>query len=241
VPDNKQSESSWEEKFSKICSGIQSIAMTMAVIIGGVWTWHTFRALGEANRARAGIENIELQNANMKQKEGVINPRIEALQLRSPGDKSRYIAITVTLANVGTKNVRMCFEEPIEDKDQNRLISNCEENQHGKARPSTVPPINVTPVYFNPSSGEVDFGKPTFGEVIRPDVPLTKLRGFYIRAGQTESYSSVVRVKRAGLYRVSFSVRLPREETMLHFQKEETTVPRSLRPVWGASRFFVVK
>ena len=47
------------EKFNNIASGIQSLLLALAVIIGGVWTLYTFSSLKQVEKAKAELHEMD--------------------------------------------------------------------------------------------------------------------------------------------------------------------------------------
>jgi hypothetical protein len=216
-------------RFKDRWSGIQSIVSILVIFVGACWAVTTFWGFGQAEK---------LKNDNTVQ--GVVNLTIEASQVMPPDawqDEARYIKIELAVKNVGTKNVLMCYEDPVEGK-----TSNCEAPPAGQIhKPCTaqrpcIAPINVARAHYDPSRSEnenkIKFDLPIRATWARNDDPSTPESALYVRAGQTISRIAVVAVPHPGLYRVSFSARLP---------KNETSLPQSLKPIWGTSQFVIVK
>jgi hypothetical protein len=90
-------------EFSELMQGIESAAIAIAVIGGGIWALFTFNALRLRQKARAEIEQIELQ----LQQQAVIDIHIEATQLVLPEDNAHYVEIVVTLKNSGNRNTHL--------------------------------------------------------------------------------------------------------------------------------------
>ena len=221
------------KNFSDVWSGIQSIVTSIAIIAGAFWTMITFSVLGEVNRkqldinaSRAQLENLELTNAKLRQKQdeqGALDLEIVASQQEVRGDKNRYINVLVKLKNVGTRDVAMCFEDPEEN-----LPSSCDSTG---PRRHFKPPIHVARATLR--SDQVIFHEVATGVEYRGDLPEEPIRAIVIRAGQTELYTAAVRVSDAGLYRISFFSYFP--------QKEKTVLLRSFKPFWIAVTFLAVK
>jgi len=89
------------EKFNNIASGIQSLVITTAVIIGGIWTLVTFNVLNQVEQSKAQLREIEQR---LKQF-GTVDVQIEATQESLPNDTSEYISAIVQVKNIGTRTV----------------------------------------------------------------------------------------------------------------------------------------
>ena len=88
------------ERFKNVAAGVQSIAVTPAVIIGGVWTLYTFSALGTKARAEAEL----FQQA-------VLAIKVEARQESLTVEQGRYIAAIVSIENKGNRNTFLDFRQ----------------------------------------------------------------------------------------------------------------------------------
>jgi hypothetical protein len=49
------------EKFKNIATGLQSVITCVAIIVGGVWAYYTFRVLGSSTKAQAEIQLLQQQ------------------------------------------------------------------------------------------------------------------------------------------------------------------------------------
>lgn len=81
------------ETFSKVSQGVQSIVVTLAVIIGGVWTVYTFSVLGTTEKAK-----LELFQ------QAVLDVSLSARQESIGGDERFYIIGEAVLTNKGNRN-----------------------------------------------------------------------------------------------------------------------------------------
>jgi hypothetical protein len=77
------------EIFTSISSGIQSLALTIAVIIGGIWTAYMFKL---QRRSALGID-------------------ISGTQLAIPGDDRPHILISLTITNRGNRETRLVWND----------------------------------------------------------------------------------------------------------------------------------
>ncbi len=96
------------EKFKNIAAGIQSYVLVAAVIFGGCWTFYTFGLLGQVNRARAELKQIERDLA--EQASPV--PELQITQLSLPNDKGLYVNIEATVVNRGNLKIELRFDDP---------------------------------------------------------------------------------------------------------------------------------
>jgi hypothetical protein len=94
------------ERFSKIWAGVQSIVVSVAVAVGGLWALFTFNAKHEADLARGEYEKLAKELRDFR----VLNVKITPTQLRVPGDKGLYVSAIVEIENAG--NQTEVFEWP---------------------------------------------------------------------------------------------------------------------------------
>src|SRR5436305_1913900 len=62
------------EKFKNVLSGVQSIVLSVAVLVGGIWTTVTFRLLHTTTKAEADLEEL---NRKLKQ-QAIVQINIQA-------------------------------------------------------------------------------------------------------------------------------------------------------------------
>ena len=77
------------EAFRSIASSIQSIAIVVAVIIGGIWTAYVFKL---QRRSALGID-------------------ISGTQLAIPGNDRPHILVSLTITNRGNRDTRLVWSE----------------------------------------------------------------------------------------------------------------------------------
>lgn len=98
------------DRFSKIASGVQSIVVTLAVIIGGGWTLYSFNATRTAEKAAL---DIELAKARKPQIEVAMEAKAQSSY--DPGDttglKQNYLRVIVTLKNAGNTKFNVDLSE----------------------------------------------------------------------------------------------------------------------------------
>lgn len=85
------------EKFRNVLTGIQSLILSLAIVVGGLWTLFAFDALREADNSLA---DLELKVRELEERR-VLIVTIEPAQLSIPGDPARYISASVRFENVG--------------------------------------------------------------------------------------------------------------------------------------------
>lgn len=82
--------------FANFASGIQSIAIALTVLVGGLWALFRFFSLRSIKQAR-----LELEVAERSLRErGILDIQLEVSQLFS--ELGSFIAVKVTITNVGT-------------------------------------------------------------------------------------------------------------------------------------------
>jgi len=93
------------EKFNNIFSGIQSIVICLAFIVGGYWSLHKFDVL-QSEKFRKNVEVIEKES-----EKPVLHITIDAKQVTLPEDTSLYILAKIGMQNVGSTSseVDACY------------------------------------------------------------------------------------------------------------------------------------
>jgi hypothetical protein len=94
-----------------IAATVQSIALTGAVIVGGVWTWYTFHANRQADTAQAQFQKLKHEIET----ESRIEIDISTVPLKVPGSERRYVLGSIQMKNVGSANTVLQLDrEPIQ-------------------------------------------------------------------------------------------------------------------------------
>lgn len=97
-----------EERFKNITAGVQSIVLSAAVVVGGIWTWGTFSAKLEAENARAQLTKIEREIA------AVAKPEFSIAISRATAIEGSRIQVVgeISIKNPGSQDILW----PLEDK-----------------------------------------------------------------------------------------------------------------------------
>lgn len=91
------------ERFSKIAAGVQSIIISLAVAIGGLWTFYTFRSLRSVEKAKAELEEATFKRAilDIEVNSTLLNGK-RARQKSKSGNLIPFLVdIVVTISNRG--------------------------------------------------------------------------------------------------------------------------------------------
>ena len=171
----------YAETFRQVATGLQSLAVVVALIIGGVWTFFVFRAQLSISRARASLDklNRELERSS------AIGIQISAQQLCIPEDKDRYVLATVTITNRGNRNTRLVWDRQPLSAAKVRL------HEHSDA---LLKEVSRTAIYFLSESGKR---------------LVERSAGF--RVGDERRYEAVLPVESPGLYLVTFLAKVDNE------------------------------
>ncbi len=95
------------ERFKNVLAGFQSLAVSVAIIAGGVWTLITFDLLTPADRARAELHIIEKK----MREQGLLDLKITASPTTLPNDSAHYISAIVEISNRGDRNTLLRFRD----------------------------------------------------------------------------------------------------------------------------------
>jgi|GEM_PF-6130925 hypothetical protein len=208
------------EEFEFVTSGIESIAVTIALLAGGAWALYKFCELQAKRHAEAQIRESELRQREteieIRQREqeanigSVIEISIRASQQSLPNDSARYISAIVEIENKGKKNTRL---------------------EYGKSRT----PFSVYAVEIK-EDGSLDFRDGAAYSVPVGGSPTASSPSVIVRAGGREKIPFFVRVGSPGLYLLAFAA---------HLSKEEQAVAKRLgfrlRGRWVAKEYYVVE
>src|SRR5262249_19770960 len=92
--------------FKDFAAGVESIAVTVAVIVGGWWTLHTLHSLASAQRASAELTEIE------RRQQPAFGINIRTKTSAKPQDGSYHLFVTLGLRNDGRQNIALDLSEP---------------------------------------------------------------------------------------------------------------------------------
>lgn len=99
------------QRFHALCGGVQAIALTLGLVIGGGWTIYLYDALHESERALADLSHQrmvqEREVAELQRAFGHIELSATPLARASPSDC--YLQVIATVANAGTREIRIAM------------------------------------------------------------------------------------------------------------------------------------
>src|SRR5690606_35069294 len=110
------------EDISHLASAVQSIAVAIAVIVGGVWTVFTFNRLRLTKKAEAEL-------AELQQKLGrtaLLNINVTATSARLASEDGYLISAQAIVENVGTRRTSLLF--PADHRPFHAVLIRSEEN-----------------------------------------------------------------------------------------------------------------
>ena len=163
------------ERVKNLASALQSVCVSLAVVLGGIWTALTFGVLGQAQRARAELQKLQLELS----RQAVIETEIRAEQFSLLGDSSRYISAIVEIKNVGQRNTVIDFKFPF-------CARRIRFNESGRQVEDDL------------------FQSLYFGAVLPGVAPEDVIGRSVLRAGAKEQHPYAVRVDGPGLYLLTF-------------------------------------
>lgn len=88
-------------------SGVQSLAVSLAVLGGGIWSLFTFRTLSTRRKALAEVADLEAR----AKRQGVVNTSLSVTQFAWTPLRDLAVSIDVTLTNVGSRNALVRFAD----------------------------------------------------------------------------------------------------------------------------------
>jgi hypothetical protein len=104
------------ERLKNLSETAKNLITALAILVGGVWTLYTFRTLGEEQKSRSLLANIEATtaNASAQRREAELKaqdfPLGLELVVRPRG--RRRIYVSATLHNPGAGPLVLTFREP---------------------------------------------------------------------------------------------------------------------------------
>ena len=208
------------EEINFLMSAIESLAVSLAALGGGVWAWYKFGELREKSRAEAKIRESELTQRKtemeicVKEDEANVGAAIEisirASRQSLPNDSSRYVSAIVEIENKGRKNTRL---------------------EYGESRdPFFVHAVNIK------EDGSLVFKDRATHSVPVGRSPEEKSPSVIVRAGGREKIPFFFRVSSPGLYLLVFAARVSGEE-----QAVGEKLGFKFGGAWVAKEYFVVE
>jgi hypothetical protein len=85
--------------FKDLAAGIQSIAISVAVVIGGIWAIYRFLSLRELGRARVELKRLQRALAER----ATLNISLSAHPHTDPNGNGYYIEVAASVSNVGNR------------------------------------------------------------------------------------------------------------------------------------------
>ncbi len=206
------------EFFATLMSGIESILVSLAILLGGIWGLISFRSLRETafRRAQIGhldaelrkteeeIRQIELSN----RKQAVLAISIHTTQVSLPDDTQRYISVVVSIENLGSRNARL---------------------------PTSRSPFTVRAVQVDDGDA-LSFTQEQPYQVRRASDPRYPPPNIIVRAGGIERIPFFCKVGLPGLYLLTFHVSMTKEEQEVAEQEGF-----SFAGSWVAKEYIIVK
>ena len=93
-------------RFEAFASGVNKWAMTLAIIVGGVWALYTYRDVPHRERLKRESEELAAELATQSN----LVLQVEANQLVVPDSPRYLIEGVVSVANVGSRNTRLILD-----------------------------------------------------------------------------------------------------------------------------------
>jgi hypothetical protein len=87
------------QAFSNVTSGIQSVVITVAVVIGGIWALYRFSTLKEIARAKAELQEIQKRLFER----GILDIQVQENEIGHMGESIHYVKMDVTIHNTGNR------------------------------------------------------------------------------------------------------------------------------------------
>jgi hypothetical protein len=124
------------ENLKNLASVIQSLVVSIGLILGGIWTLLTFRIFALKDKAEAELQKIKQELSQSP----VIQISMQAKQKDISQDSNRYIEVDVVVENKGNKaaNIKLSDNTPL-------TIARVEVSSENKVSEQTK---NDIPIYY---------------------------------------------------------------------------------------------
>ena len=165
------------ERFKNISSGVQSLVIACAVVIGGVWTAYVFDAQLSVENARAQLQKLQTELSRRP----VLDFELSAKQISVTGeDDAPNVFVTITIRNSGNSDTRINWEpSPI---------------FYGKIQSFNDPDYTIK----SASTSKL--------YVINESGGLNYIEGTGVRVGEKKQYQALFRTEGPGVYLITFRV-----------------------------------
>jgi len=176
------------EAFSNLMSGLQSLVVTVAVVVGGIWTYYLFEELDESGRARIEFSRSQTELNRSETELAVLRRVFAHVQLtatptRIPGDTSCYLHAVASVKNEGSRKLRLTFA----DSSRARLLVASVQNYQDRVRHR---PLASVPVITFAASGK----------------GVNVLPGSDLLPTESSDFPFLVRVPARGIYFLQFAI-----------------------------------
>lgn len=206
------------EFFATLMGGIESIFVSLAILLGGIWGIMSFRSLKETAFRRAQIGHLEAELRKTEEeirqielsnrKQAVLAISIHATQVSLPDDTQTYISVVVSIENRGSRNTRL---------------------------PASRSPFIVRAVEVDDSDA-LTFTQEQSYQVRRASDPRHPPPNIIVRAGGMERIPFFCAVSHPGLYLLTFRVSMTENEQEVA-EKEGFSFAGS----WVAKEYMIVE
>lgn len=210
------------EKWRNTMAGVQSLSLTLAVMVGGIWSLYTFDVLGARDRATAELK--ELQYTIDQQ--ATVQIELKAEQVQIPGSSERYILTKVAVNNTGNRNAILDFtKSPLGVA---RVLSPGE-NPVAKVGPRIRYDVPIVPVIGWP--GPPDNESSSAGFVGN--------RAIY--RGETWHQEFLAKVSEPGAYIVTFAVDVIGSDAAKRVSMQPDNLSKEYPFIWSSTVYVFVE
>jgi hypothetical protein len=201
----------WHERFNNVAAGVQSIVVSVAVLVAGAWAVYVYLVLQQPV-AEGQLRDLRLKTAL----QGMLDLTLQARQLRDVSQRpivdesgQMYVVIEVVVKNVGNKPVSF----PLHPQDSGLHVALVKSGgtgddydnaaQQSHRDPTQTPPMRDTEIGVEPNG--------------------------------IERLTYLVKVRQPGVYCAVFRARVPEGDILL------TNIPTKLPISWRAKNYFLVE
>jgi hypothetical protein len=98
-----------DEVLQRLADALQKLALTIAVIAGGIWTLFTFSALHTRDLARSELATLQMQ----LERQATLRIGIRTEPFDFPGYSSYYVKVLVSVKNTGNRNTTLALNSSL--------------------------------------------------------------------------------------------------------------------------------
>lgn len=223
------------ERLRDVCAAIQSVVVSVAVVVGGIWTLVTFDLLEQRRKAQAELLDLTAR----LDRQAAFEMALDATPMRA--GRHHLLSVSAHMKNGGSKTVQLDFgsaspllvypvtigedgkvslDEPVPHAEFEMRLPEDAVRAHfaqlvAAAALSSHPAAQLALQKLQggeiDAAGFVDLAQkdPAIANHASLRALMQRSRGYFVRPGTTERVDYLVRLPRPGLYKLEFAALAP--------------------------------